>query len=231
MEKSQRIHLSLRCLDHPINYTNSPFTYSMTPKPSPRHSLLIRVLQFTGKLHSNSIFFFPVKCDKPFPHVPCRKHLCWRACQGQHMGSRLGGCLQRPASPQHVGLVWMLVLPPSTYEAFPGSASPDTSCNCFYPILLCFLAATNVTSCWVSNTLPEATTTQMFLLPWPLPRVHRPTLVQQTWSFTGIETRVSWGLLTDILVKTDSRSERPERYVRIRSPPNLLCRYSGTVMI
>lgn len=38
-------------------------------------------------------------------------------------------------------------------------------------------------------------------------------------------------LLTDILVKMESRSDRAERYSRILSPPNLLWRYSGTVTI
>lgn len=38
-------------------------------------------------------------------------------------------------------------------------------------------------------------------------------------------------LLTEILVKMESRSDRPERYILILSPPNLRWRYSGIVTI
>lgn len=43
--------------------------------------------------------------------------------------------------------------------------------------------------------------------------------------------RVEQELLTEILVKMESRSDRPERYIRILSPPNLRWRYSGIVTI
>lgn len=49
----------------------------------------------------------------------------------------------------------------------------------------------------------------------------------QSWICHGAEQK----LLTEILVKMESRSDRAERYIRILSPPNLLWRYSGIVTI
>lgn len=47
----------------------------------------------------------------------------------------------------------------------------------------------------------------------------------------GLVTELQGGLLTEILVKMESRSDRLERYIRILSPPNLHWRYSGIVTI
>lgn len=47
----------------------------------------------------------------------------------------------------------------------------------------------------------------------------------------GIVTELSGELLTEILVKMESRSDKAERYMRILSPPNLRWRYSGIVTI